>query len=123
VAVTTNFNQWEKEFTGQCNVALNVSEKVLHEACQILYQNIVDRTPVGDPSLWKWPAHKNYTPGTLKASWTIEFGNNEVTIENLQPYAYRVETGYSTQAPAGMMRISLKEFQSIIDAVSRRHNK
>lgn len=120
--VTTNFDQWQRNFDGNVRIILDVDERVLHESCRILFKNIVDRTPVGDPTLWKWPAHKDYKPGTLKASWTIDINGLEVIIENLQPYAYRIETGYSTQAPVGMMRISIKEFQFIIDEVKRKYN-
>jgi len=114
---------WESKFTGQCNIVLKDSIKVVHEASQKLYDNIVERTPVGNPALWNWPAHAGYVPGTLKASWTITNADNEVTIQNLQPYALRVETGsHSTQAPYGMMRISLKEFGNILDEVRRKYN-
>lgn len=115
--------KWNREFTGQCTIAIKASERTLHQACQILFENIVKRTPVGNPALWNWPAHKDYIPGTLKASWEIIINGLDVTIQNLQPYAYRVETGYSTQAPAGMMRISLIEFQSILNEVQKRNGE
>jgi hypothetical protein len=119
--MSVNVADWEKKFTGQCAIVVKEDMKIIREASKILYNNIVDRTPVGDPSLWNWPAHAGYTPGTLKASWTITDNTGEIVIENLQPYAYRVETGYSTQAPSGMMRISVKEFGSILDEVKRKH--
>jgi hypothetical protein len=89
-----------------------------------------------------WP--KNYVPGTLKKSWGISFtndqraptgqfasteqvlssgglsfkvGNNKsqvAVIYNSQPYAQRVETGWSTQAPEGMMRVTISEYTSLL---------
>ncbi len=90
-----------------------------------------------------WP--KDYKPGTLKASWNISFNNSqrdtngqfanseqitdsgglsfkinsdnkqEAVIYNSQPYAQRVEMGWSTQAPVGMMRISIAEYSATLD--------
>lgn len=120
--MTVKYSDWEKQFNGQITIAVKASEKVFYKSCDILYKNIVERTPVGDPSLWKYPAHKDYKPGTLKAGWTINKQTNIVIIENLTPYAFRVETGWShIQAPYGMMRISVKEFTSIVDQVSKEY--
>ncbi len=41
--------------------------------------------------------------------------NKTVTISNPQPYADRVEHGWSTQAPSGMMRVTIAEYTSLID--------
>ncbi len=81
---------------------------------------IIDATPVGNPALWKWKPPAGYTPGQLKAAWQIkdeESGYNKVvTIYNETVYAERIEYGsWSTQAPAGMMRVSAISFPSILD--------
>lgn len=130
-------------------------EKTVNSSVKEITQKVIDRTPVGDPSLWKYPAPKDYHPGTLKASWEINTTNSardvvtgrfkkqnlttgnensaqqwqgiklnlnttpKVTITNRQPYAYRVEYGWSTQAPAGMLRITLQEYSNIVDAKAR----
>lgn len=123
---------------------LDRAAKVVNTTVVDMFNKIVDRTPVGNPSLWKYPAPKGYNPGTLKASWGIDYNTNgairndkgqfatpntvggisfrvnspsrqDATIYNIQPYAQRVETGWSTQAPAGMMRITIKEYVSILD--------
>ncbi len=39
----------------------------------------------------------------------------EVVIYNSQPYAQRVEMGWSSQAPTGMMRVSIAEYTSTLD--------
>lgn len=116
----TNYQQWDKEFKGQAKLVIKADEKIIQEACQELYQRIVDRTPIGNPSLWNTPAPKGYTPGALKAAWKLERSGEDYIISNDLPYAYRVETGWSTQAPEGMMRISVKEFDAILEAIARR---
>ena len=43
-------------------------------------------------------------------------GDNTIWIFNNMPYAVRVENGWSTrQAPAGMVKVTLTEFQRAID--------
>lgn len=44
---------------------------------------------------------------------------NEFTLANNLPYAYKLEFGYSDQAPQGMVRINVARFQSILDEQAR----
>lgn len=121
---STNYSGWNKQFTAQVTITQRIDKEILQEACQILYQRIVDRTPVGNPALWNPPIYpKGYNPGSLKEAWQIKKDGEGYIISNNLPYAYRVETGWSTQAPSGMMRISVKEFNSILDEVARRRKK
>ena len=46
----------------------------------------------------------------FNAGETIFFANN-------LPYARRLEEGYSQQAPAGMVALTVQEFQSIVSAI------
>jgi hypothetical protein len=119
--VTTNYAQWQATFEKQAKATLQKATRIQQEAAQMLFENIVKRTPVGNPALWNppiWP--RNYTPGQLKASWKIEIMGDTVEISNDQPYAERVENGWSSQAPAGMMKISLLEWNSLLEQASRR---
>lgn len=104
---------------------------------------IVNRTPIGDRTLWSQPAPAGYRPGSLANNWFAGIGEpgalsrrqynvngadslsqiNTVSrsapgklayIANPLPYARRVEYGWSTQAPSGMVRISVAEFQQIV---------
>lgn len=115
----TNFEQWEQLFDKQALAALDASNKIIDKGSLVLYNRITQRTPIGDPSLWKWPAHKDYKPGTLRASWTIEKNGKTIIIYNEQPYAERVEYGWSTQAPNGMLRISVSEWPAILEDATR----
>ncbi len=118
--MTTNFQQWAVTLNKQAQICIKNDYKIQQEAAQLLYERIVNRTPEGNPNLWNppyWPA--DYIPGTLKNSWVIKITESAVEISNEQPYAERIETGYSTQAPAGMMRISVLEWDVILAQVAR----
>jgi hypothetical protein len=122
--MTTNYSEWQRQFKGQVKVVVKEDTKVIQEACQLLYKRIVERTPVGNPALWKKGyAPPGYSPGALKANWKLEKHGEDYIIYNDLPYAYRVETGWSTQAPYGMMRVSVLEFNSILEEVARRYKK
>ncbi len=110
-------------------------------------QRIIERTPVGNPSLWKSDAPPGYVGGTARANWIPSIGTPDQTevnstdqnrgsnqvlsiqnqipgniyyLTNNVPYIERLEYGWSTQAPNGMMRRTLREARSILrKAVSK----
>jgi len=115
-----------------------------------LSRRIVLRTPVGNPSLWASAPPAGYTGGQAKGNWQASIGSPETgttsTIDksgaatlasingkvqnapgnvwyltnNLPYVSTALEYGSSTQAPTGMVRISLRELdQSIDDQISR----
>ena len=115
-----------------------------------LSKRIVLRTPVGNPSLWQGPPPPGYTGGQARGNWQASIGSpasgtTEATdksgtatlasidrdtkmapgnvwyLTNNLPYvSTALEYGSSTQAPTGMVRISLRELdQSIDDQISR----
>lgn len=118
-------------------------EKVAHDTINTLCYRIVHDTPVGDPVLWSQPPPANYQAGTLKFNWQASVdqpktdflsGTQEDTatkmaditpiigaaigsvfyMTNNTPYARRIEfTGWSTQAPAGMLRVNLAKYEII----------
>ncbi len=137
---------WSKQFMALVTDSATQQLGVVEEAANVLFSNIEERTPIGDPSLWHPPyAPANYVPGTLKASWEINYSNgarsastgrfisttdllsshgikaqiDNISIFNRQPYAERVENGWSTQAPQGMLRVSCLEWDSIVNKVGR----
>lgn len=113
-----NIEAWERQINAEAaKITTNYRVKV-EKSAYVLLEKIKEYTPVGNPNLWNppyWP--KNYVPGTLKASWEIEIGTDAVTISNPQPYAYRVEYGWSKQAPEGMMRRAVAEYPFLIDSI------
>jgi hypothetical protein len=109
---------------------------------------IVLRTPVGEPSTWQSPAPQGYVGGRARANWqygngempqsVLDFvdkgGNSTVNkiiggvqaskaasihwVANNLPYIKRLEEGWSDQAPQGMVRLTVLEFeQTIRDAL------
>lgn len=112
-----------------------------------LADKIIVGTPFGDPSLWKYPAPKNYVPGLARGNWQTRTNEmppttvlpirpgydalaeavansgkaGDVTyMLNSVPYILRLEyEGHSTQAPAGMVRINVAAFQQQVDEVVR----
>src|SRR6056297_229431 len=104
-------------------------------------QKIIERTPVGNPSLWESSAPPGYVGGTARANWVPSIGtpeqaevnstdqnsgNNQLLaiqnqipgniyyLTNNVPYIERLEYGWSTQAPNGMMRRTLREARAIL---------
>jgi len=112
--MTINIDEWLAKFEKNKTVVIRVSKEFLHDAATVFYDIVQDRTPVGDPSLWKYPAHKDYVPGSLRAAWQLDSFSDREVVHNDLPYAQRVEYGWSTQAPQGMMRLTIKDFPSII---------
>lgn len=153
-----SFDKWLKQMESQQKKSLEACEKTINSTVREMVERIIERTPLGDPSLWHYPAPKNYKPGTLKASWEINTNNSArdfktgrykrmlqstsgasiaqqwqgiklninttptITIVNRQPYAWRVEYGsWSTQAPQGMMRITIQEYKTILESYARKN--
>jgi hypothetical protein len=99
------------------NAAGQRAEDVARNVAVEAYSRLVARSPVGDPSLWKSPAPKGYVGGTFRRSWMIEelVPGRFWSIWNAQPYAWSLELGSSTQAPQGMVGLTVLEFSQIVD--------
>lgn len=110
-------------------------------------KRVIDRSPVGDPSLWASPAPKGYKPGHFKGNWQLGIDTiptkelrgvdpsgavalsgvmawipaksvgHVYNLVNNVPYANRIEHGWSTQAPAGVVGLVAVEFDSIVKGV------
>jgi hypothetical protein len=124
-----------------------------NRSCDELVRDVVtdiatkldERSPVGDPKLWKSPPPKGYEPGTFRGNWQLgvgvipsgETGRVDPTgaetlgaiiasiperaagtilyLVNNVPYARPIEDGHSTQAPTGLVALTAIEFQQIVD--------
>ena len=121
----SGLGDWMRQFTAHTKKAEEASKKTIQAVVSELYTKMVNATPVGNPSLWHPPVvPQGYTPGTLKKAWKFTWNGMQVSngiiaqIYNDTDYAERIETGWSTQAPAGMMRISVASFGTLVDAKS-----
>ncbi len=105
---------------------------------------IVEKSPVGDATLWQSPPPPGYVGGRFRANWQYAFASVPVGdlpdidptgamsisristglnsapgagihyLCNNLPYAKRLEDGWSSQAPAGMVGLTVLEFQAVV---------
>lgn len=110
---------------------------------------VVMRSPVGDPSIWVSPPPAGYAGGRFRANWQYGFNaapvgdlpdidpsgeasNKRIRIgvtaapvagmhyiANNLPYATRLERGHSSQAPSGMVGLTLIEYRGIVGEAAR----
>lgn len=106
----------------------------------------VTDSPVGNPDLWQSTAPEGYTGGQFRASWKLSDGmiNYDTASEgskfvpqfsesdfkmigtgtsyyftNALPYAQRIEYGWSTQAPQGIVRLQAQKFNYRFKQIAR----
>jgi hypothetical protein len=111
---------------------------------------IVEKSPVGNPKLWARPAPKGYVGGRFRGNWQYAFNvvptaqlpdidasglvsiarfaacKGEAGVHyivNNLPYGPRLEfEGWSTQAPSGMVGITVVEWRSVVDKAVKEAN-
>lgn len=101
------------------------------------------KSPVGDPSLWQSRAPATYEPGRFRANWMLGIDGVDSSttddrdidggetldrivgnipdnaaghvyyLTNSLPYALRIENGWSSQAPAGVVTLTVIEYADI----------
>lgn len=132
---SANIDRWAQKFKLS-------TEQLITAIALRAFENIVRRTPVGNPDLWKSAAPKGYIGGTARNSWYVSLGardtskgaakpnasgaqamasfsaigqrqpNQVIWLNNNAPHIKALEYGHSTQAPEGMVRITLSEIQT-----------
>lgn len=121
--------------------------QVVRKVSLDMLAKVVLRTPVGNPDNWANPAPPGYVGGRLRANWNTSIGRadlqtstetantavsrgesrlrrfdgtQDIYIMNSLPYVRRIEyEGWSNQAKAGMVRVTVAEFQSFVDKAVR----
>ncbi len=118
-----------------CDKARDNADLVVRKVALDLFSRIILRSPV-DTGRFRgnWQvAIGNVPDGTIEiedktgqatiSKATAEAANvragQVIYLVNNLPYAWTLETGHSKQAPAGMVGITLQEFQPIVDQVTR----
>lgn len=111
-----------------------------------LFSRVILRSPVANPASWKNP-DPSYVGGRFRANWQVSIGaipngtlelidktgqatiseatakaagveaGDVIYLTNNLPYGPKLEEGYSQQAPAGMVSLSIQEFQSIANEI------
>lgn len=107
------------------------TDTVIRKAGAEVLASVVNRSPV-DTGRFRANWVVSYEPTTkttlnldrsgidtinrgLKVIQLLNPGQDELWITNGLPYARRLEYGWSQQAPAGMVRITVREWRQFID--------
>lgn len=135
--------QFQVDFTKLLKKAGDKARDVVRLSSLKMLESIDQKSPVGDPTMWSSPAPAGYTGGQFRANWMYSIGSpdfsvtsskdpsggesmrkaqatnytmgDKIYISNSLPYAYRLEyEGWSSQAPNGMVRISVVEFRDFV---------
>jgi hypothetical protein len=123
--------------------------KIFRGTALELFVRIIKRTPVGNPSLWASGAPAGYVGGRLRGNWQVDINKSPdeqldtidasgtapianaatkmqraklgdtIHITNNLDYAEAVEDGHSSQAPAGMVKVTTTEFKNIVKSKSK----
>lgn len=134
--------QFRRDYAAIIKKAGDRAEMVVRASASAIGASLVERSPVGDPSMWKGPVPAGYVGGRFKNNWQYGVGSintdtsappdqagggstgrinqglvtwrpgQTIFITQSLPYAYRLEHGWSQQAPSGMVRLTVLEFQS-----------
>ena len=127
-----------------CEAMKGRTDLVVRKVLLDLGTSLVMKSPVGDATLWKSAPPAGYAGGHFRGNWQHGFGSapsGELPdidpsgsasmsriesgvasslaagihyLANNLPYAQRLEDGWSSQAPAGMMELTLIEFPGIV---------
>lgn len=120
---------------------------VVRKVAMDMLSSLVMKSPVGNPDLWKSAPPPGYVGGRFRANWrvadsapdttttdeidaagsaTLEDGQQKILsfkiggtlyLTNSLPYAQPLEYGHSTQAPEGMVRLTVAETDSFFTNV------
>lgn len=110
---------WKRQIETQSKLTVQASERVWDRSAELLKERVEKYTPVGSPALWKYPAHKDYTPGFLRSNWKLTKLVKSIELTNDAPYAQRVENGWSSQAPSGMLRRAWMDYPQLLQQAAR----
>jgi len=118
---------FELDINAFCEKVKGNADKVVRATVISMARSIMERSPIGNPSLWMHPAPPGYVGGTFRANWQL--GVNEAPKEEIQgtdaegertlrkimsgipkeaagnifylvnnlPYAWPIENGHSTK--------------------------
>lgn len=135
--VSFQLKGWDKAL-GVCKAKLDL---IARESLGELFQNIILDTPVDTGKAranWQLligTSTDNFLEETdpsgsatiAKAKRRLESysaqANQSLVFLNNVPYSERLEHGWSNQAPAGMLRLNVLSFDSIVKKVSNRYKR
>ncbi len=125
------------------------ADKVVRKVVIDLATSVILKNPVGDPDLWKSSPSPGYAGGRSRANWQYgsgampggitdgldKEGSKTIAaviagvssaptssihwISNSLDYIVQLEDGSSTQAPEGMVKLTVLEFNSIVNGAAQ----
>lgn len=112
----TNIEQWRRDFLAKAKIAEQLQVDRVKRAAEEFFKRLKERTPIGMPSLWKRPPMSDYVPGALRSSYTFSVSRKGrvIRVFNSRPYFQRIEDGWSSQAPVGMLKTTIAEWVTIL---------
>jgi hypothetical protein len=120
---------------------------VVQKVAMDMLSSLVMKSPVGNPDLWKSAPPPGYVGGRFRANWHVTEGSADdwttdtidsagsatladgqqkilsfkiggtMYLTNNLPYAQPLEYGHSTQAPSGMVRLTVAETDAFFTKV------
>lgn len=130
--------------------AMGNADIVVRKVAIDMLAKTVDRSPVGNPTLWDSPPPPGYVGGRFRGNWQVSFDAPTITeisridaagsatlsagqaviqayhstvgsiwLMNNVAYAQRLEYGHSSQAPAGVVRVTVAEFQMFVNRAAQ----
>ena len=141
--MATSFTDQLRAESAAIDKALKDTVRVVAIEC---FGGVIMGTPVGNPSLWQSPAPPGYTGGTARANWQLTNGapaqgevsatdggtatrsaviselprlqfTGKYTLANNVPYIEKLEDGWSTQAPQGMVKLNVARVEPMIPRI------
>jgi hypothetical protein len=135
---------FEEQLKGVSSRFKTKSEKFVKLVVFGIADSIIEVSPVGNPSFWKYPesAPVGYVGGHFRANW--DYGFNSIPrnkyddidksgavsmgriqagmteafgvhyIVNNLEYAQRLENGWSKKAPSGMVKLTAMKFSAFV---------
>lgn len=126
-------------------------ENIARSIVSKLGQALVFRSPVGDAKYWKRPAPAGYVGGHFRANWQYSFGSpmsgevdsvsKQASLDSIKkvksspafgvhyvvnntPYSIRIENGWARQAPNGVLKLTVMNFNNFLrESASEARNK
>lgn len=114
---------------------LKASDAVFRGTCLTIFGSIIRRTPIRIGRLaGNWQTELNTIPtgivdgtgpgqsmaGAVRVMGRAKITDSAYLINNL-PYAKAIEDGGSTKAPAGMVKVTIAEFQRVVEENARKN--
>jgi hypothetical protein len=133
---------FEQQIKGVTSRFASKSERFVKRTVFGIAESVIEMSPVGDPSYWKYGAPVGYVGGRFRANW--DYGFNSIPknqyedvdksgkvsmarvksgmtnafgvhyiVNNLE-YSQKLENGWSRQAPNGMVKLTAMKFGSFV---------